>query len=59
MTKKDYELIASNIYRQIQICKERGYDASQIEMLVYEFCNDLEKDNPKFNRKKFVEVCGI
>lgn len=59
MKKKDYEMVASNFYRQIEICKERGYDISQIEMLAYELCNDFEKENPKFQRVKFMEACGV
>lgn len=56
MTKKDYELIAS------QINGSRFYRNEQYivtEFLVNRLANVFKADNPKFDRDKFLEACGI
>jgi hypothetical protein len=59
MTRKDYKAIASCFYRQIGICDERNYDKSQLEMLAHELAIEFEQENPQFDRKKFLEACGL
>lgn len=51
MTRKDYVLIASafRVLRQ----EARRNDAA------YELCNKLQQDNPRFDRKKFLDACGV
>lgn len=54
MTKKDYELIASILkFRQEQI-NERAY-----KLLIADFINTLASKNPRFNREKFLQACGV
>jgi len=55
MTKKDYELIAS-------VLRERlgdSYDNAYARLLVKKMADALAKQNPKFNRHKFLQACGI
>lgn len=55
MTKTDYEMVA------------RALDGPSCELLsagVYEtvanaLADNFEKDNPKFNRERFLTACGI
>ena len=69
MTKKDYELIAGVIRdrlnnsthldkldwsdNEIQIAKDVITDTA------YFMCNRLAKDNPKFDRDRFMAACGV
>lgn len=52
MTKKDYELIARAI-------NGTRYDSNGLNGLAYLLCAEFERLNPKFNRNKFLELCGI
>lgn len=54
MTKKDYELIAKVLSQKVN--KRRGIGGETAE-IIYLFCTSLEKDNPKFNREKFIIAC--
>ena len=58
MTKKHYEAIAEAIADVI-----RPYDERAVQSLVYEIIDNLadffEQDNPKFDRQRFMESCGI
>jgi hypothetical protein len=54
MTRKDYVAVADIL---------AGYSQAMIdnfwwEDLVNDFSLLFEKDNPNFNRKKFLEACG-
>ena len=60
MTKKDYELIAKAISEVIDTAMVRDYTASQshTQILIIEpFAERLERDNPRFDRKKFIDAC--
>lgn len=62
MTKKHYELIASVINGAVISASEYGNedDIAFIKESVAEPMADaLEKDNPKFDRAKFLEACGV
>ena len=54
MTKKDYELIAS-------VLKENSWRTTRktYESLCWRFMAAFAEHNPKFNRSKFLEACGI
>ena len=68
MTKKDYELIASELKSQHEVL---GYNSGNIEgngesdtTSIYEmscklWSQTLKKENGKFDRKKFLSACGI
>ena len=59
MTKKDYELIA-NVIRGCVV-----FDTTKLtgkEMLVevsYQLAHFLKQDNPKFDKDKFINACGV
>lgn len=56
MTKKDYELIAmviSALPSFVEIT-EVGH-----ERIALRFAGALESKNPKFNKSKFLQACGI
>lgn len=58
MTKKDYELIANEInkdfytWRRPSIIEKEGMFA-----IINAVANALEKDNPRFDRERFIEAC--
>lgn len=54
MTKKDYELIA----RVLSYADQENW-TDHIELIAEEFADELENDNPKFNRDMFLTACGI
>lgn len=56
MTKKDYELIAKAIRPTHNGYFELDANACQ---LVYVLADALQSDNPRFDRTKFLEACGV
>ena len=65
MTKKDYELIARVLKDQLESCfthvnKQIGtIEAYSVECVVKQLTKELEQDNPRFNRQKFMKACGL
>ena len=61
MTKKDFELIASCI--ALFSDKMSNYSFSSklftIKDFTNELCNTLASKNPRFNREKFLQACGM
>lgn len=60
MTKKDYELIANGFYRARIINEKRNaklFDGINIAMMFV--VDQLEANNPRFDRNKFLTACGI
>ena len=61
MTRKDYEVIAKAIYGSlIQSGKLSWQDHyfDQFRMTARHVANALERDNPRFEREKFLMACG-
>lgn len=63
MTKKDYELIAGT-FRSFYSSKAYGGDIEVgarlgVQDLAEGLAYDLARDNPKFDRQKFLKACGI
>lgn len=56
MTKKDYELIASVIY---SLYLGHTDWTRSCEQVTSRFADKLAENNPKFNRSKFLQACGI
>lgn len=56
MTKKDYELIANVIYSLYLGHENWNRNGQQVAS---KFADKLAEHNPKFNRSKFLEACGI
>jgi len=63
MTKKDYKLIATAIWRagyledKNKIRQQAKMDARRL--IAINIATDLKQDNPRFNRDKFMEACGL
>lgn len=59
MTKKDYELIAGSFSRT-QPSKENLPDHhSEWRVQIFNLSSVLARENPLFNRDKFIKACGI
>ena len=67
MTKKDYELIAKALMQTNLLVEAYNESDSPIkytaphalELAVHAIANQLEKDNPRFQRPLFLEACGL
>lgn len=64
MKKKHYELIArifnKNIHDKDPKMAEVRYSGNTIaKAMAQQFADVLSKDNPKFDRAKFLEACGV
>ena len=57
MTKKDYELIASNIKYCTIRCNNNTRSIVNKQRLIRELCEDLKQDNNLFDKDKFVKAC--
>lgn len=59
MTRKDYVLIAEILKanREDFIEGEDGF--ALLNILAHQFANGLEPDNPRFDRARFLEACGV
>mgnify|MGYP006899563594 FL=1 len=62
MTRKDYELLARVVKRERDSWNENNANLVAIDTC-YRFAlglaHELEKDNPEFNRAKFIKACGL
>ena len=63
MTKKDYELIAEAINEGYELAiKDTDTMTPKsitAEYIVSTLCRNLERENPRFNRDKYWEACGL
>jgi hypothetical protein len=55
MTRKDYRLIA-NALKALQAPHN---DTDTLGNVAYSLADVLQYDNPRFNRAKFLEACGV
>ena len=55
MSKKDYELIAS----VIRYAEANYLNYTDALLLTKSFMEKLEEGNPRFDRVKFMEACGV
>ena len=64
MTRKDYELIAKAL-RNGFMAQPPSPMGSEVDiyfnyrLIVGSMANALERNNPRFNRDKFMEACGV
>jgi hypothetical protein len=58
MTKKDFELIASWIYKEYHNRQDSG-ESNLLEKLANDIANNLETKYPRFNKEKFLQACGV
>ncbi len=69
MTKKDYELVAMVIKGQLEnnnllesmgwTPKDRRLSEAVVEDLAHFMAYHLKKQNPKFDRIRFLKACGV
>ena len=69
MTKKDYELIARAIYRSLISPRRKSPQSGSLEsqdkyadqhrLTAQHVANALERENPRFDRDRFIEACGV
>jgi len=60
MTRKDYELVAKAFtiaQGSIQVASYEAGDALGLLSLI--LADSLEKENPRFNRARFLTACGV
>ena len=64
MTRKDYILIANSIHQAMEDAKRHDSSShvqaakASINMLAEHIAIDLKRDNPAFNRDRFLNACG-
>lgn len=59
MTRKDYELIAAALARANFTATRESLSAKTVALVSYELADSLAKDNPRFQRGKFLAACGV
>lgn len=62
MTRKDYELIAGILkgaYNYEATFNDNDKGAKAIEGISHTFATMLEKQNPRFDRDRFLSACGV
>lgn len=60
MTKKDYILIAKAVKEARDDVQNAPHNEKYIVSTVaFALARELEKDNSRFDRQKFIEACGI
>ena len=63
MSKKDYKIIAEAIWRSgyIKDSNKIRQEAkeSMRRLIVNDLIGSLKQDNPRFDRDKFTEACGL
>lgn len=52
MTRRDYQIIANAVRQMFSLGENQLYVADMLAVV-------LAKDNPKFDRSKFLEACGV
>lgn len=57
MTKKDYILIAGSL-RMTDEWTAKAIRRDLFIILCENLANSLQRDNPRFDRKRFLEACG-
>lgn len=63
MTKKDYVLISKTINHHLATMAMSG-EATPLEFqtigaIACKLAKELEQDNPRFDREKFLTACGV
>jgi hypothetical protein len=59
LTRKDYKAIA-NILNDQQADFNEGDDGKALlNIVAHQLSHYMAQDNPRFNRSKFLEACGV
>jgi hypothetical protein len=59
MTRKDYILIAKTLKNEQKQFKENEDGYILLRILANQFANELQADNPRFDRARFLVACGV
>ena len=68
MTRKHYEMIARVLNNRARAIinssygttnEEKHYALFELRTTMYNFCDELEKENPKFDKIRFINKCNI
>lgn len=59
MTKKDFELIAFVLNGLNENFNNGGSDEVSLSLVCDEIADALQIENPKFNRRIFLNACGV
>ena len=59
MTRKDYVLIAQTIADLMSDFNNGGDDSVSLSLVAQELADTLAKDNPRFDRDRFLVACGV
>jgi hypothetical protein len=59
MTRKDYVLIAEIIGDLMKDFNNGGDDSISLSLVAHELSDVLEADNPRFDRARFLDACGV
>jgi hypothetical protein len=59
MTRKDYVLIAQTLSDLMADFNNGGEDSVSLSLVAEELATALEADNPRFNRARFLDACGV
>lgn len=59
MTKKDYKLISKVFSEQLSSNAAKRVAIQELNLIcmLHDLANALQKDNPRFNKEKFVAAC--
>ena len=61
MTRKDYVIIAKALKTQFELSHENNEDDGLCAVInvANDLATALEADNPRFDRERFLEACGV
>jgi hypothetical protein len=58
MTKKDYEMIARILREHVETAHNAG-ELNKARAIARDFTRELAQGNPRFDRRRFLEACGV
>ena len=59
MTRKDYVMIAKTLKNEQHQFAENEDGYILLNILAHQFANQLEQENPRFDRARFLVACGV
>ena len=59
MTRKDYVLIAETLANLMNDFNNGGEDSVSLSLVAQELADALQGDNPRFDRARFLDACGV
>ena len=59
MTRKDYVLIADTLSNLMKDFNNCGDDSVSLSLVAEELADTLANDNPRFDRARFLDACGV